>query len=151
MAGTRRAIGSEGETVRRKGILAIVLAATLIVGVSAALAARSYSTKIVFLGNSGPASDPNDQTFYGDLNAHGRCVTARTVGLFKKTSTGYKLLDVDFSSYNGAWALRAELTGSPDLAVRVKMEKRHHGRIVCKAATLTLTPNPQSAAYSGAR
>jgi hypothetical protein len=138
--------------VRRKAILVIALAATLVIGVSAALAARSYSTKIVFLGNSGPTSDPNDQTFYGDLNAHGRCVTARTVGLFKKTSTGdYKLLDVDFSSYNGAWALRAELTGSPDLAVRVKREKRHHGRIVCKAATLTLTPNPQSAEYSGAR
>lgn len=61
-------------------------------------------------------------------------------GLFKLTSTGYRLLDVDLSSFNGAWALRADLTDLPNLAIQAKREKRNHGRVVCKAATLTLTP-----------
>jgi hypothetical protein len=101
----------------------------------------------VFLGNDGPSID--DQTLFGDLNTSPKCRGARTVGLFKKTSNGFRLIDIDLSSFNGAWALRADLTGSPDLAVQVKGEKRNHGRVVCKAATLTLTP--QSPEYPPVR
>jgi hypothetical protein len=71
------------------------------------------------------------------------------VGLFKKTSSGYRLIDIDLSSFNGAWALRADLSGSPDLAIQAKREKRNHGRVVCKAATYLLTPT--SAQYPRAR
>jgi hypothetical protein len=73
----------------------------------------------VFLGNDGPSID--DQTLFGDLNTSPKCRGARTVGLFKKTSNGFRLIDIDLSSFNGAWALRADLTGSPDLAVQVKV------------------------------
>lgn len=125
--------------MRRKGILALALAATLVVGVSSASAARSFTTHLVILGNSGPSIA--DQTLYGDLNTNSRCQGARTLGLFKETSSGFKLIDVDLSSFNGAWALRADLTGSPDLAVKAQREKRNHGRVVCKGATLLLTPS----------
>jgi hypothetical protein len=125
----------------RKGIVAIVLIASLVFGVSAALAAHTYPTKIVFLGNSGPSSDPSDQTFYGDLNSNSKCLAARKVGLFKQTSGGdFKLIDVDLSSFNGAFALRAELNGAPNLAIQVAKDKRNHGNVVCKAATLSLEP-----------
>jgi hypothetical protein len=126
--------------LKRKGILALALAAaaTLAVGVAVAFAAKSYSTHIVFLGNNGPTA--NDQTFFGDLNSSPKCRGARLVGLFKQTSKGSRLLDVDLSSLNGAWALRADVTGLPDLTVHVKREKRSRGRVVCKAATIPLTP-----------
>jgi hypothetical protein len=125
--------------LRRKGILALALVAMLTVGVGVALAARSYTTKIVFLGNNGTGSD---QTFYGNLKTNTKCLAARKMGLFKKTSDGYKLLDVDLSSFNGAWALRADLNGTPELAVKVKKDKRKHGRVVCRPDTITLAPPP---------
>jgi hypothetical protein len=127
--------------LKRKGIVAIVLIASLVVGVSAAFAAHKYPTKIHFLGNSGPSSNPSDQTFYGDLNSNSKCLPARKVGLFKQTSGGdFKLLDVDLSSFNGAFALRTELNGAPNLAIQVAKDKRNNGRVVCKSATLPLAP-----------
>ncbi len=125
--------------MRRKGIpVAFALAATLVVGVSPASAARSFNTHIEFLGNSGPSLA--DQTLYGDLNTNPKCRAARALELFRKTSNGFKLVDIDLSSFNGAWALRGDLTGSPDLAIHVNRDKRNHGRVVCRAATLSLTP-----------
>ena len=129
--------------MKRKGILALVvaLAGLLTIGAGVAFAAHKYSTKIDFLGNSGSQSDPNDQTFFGDLNSNSKCVGARKVGLFKQTSGGdFKLIDIDLSSFNGAFALRAELTGAPNLAIQVAKEKRNHGQVICKSATLSLQP-----------
>jgi hypothetical protein len=129
--------------LKRKVILALVIACAglLTIGAGVALAAHRYQTKIVFLGNSGPPSNPKDQTFFGDLNSNSKCVGARKVGLFRETSGGkFKLLDVDLSSFNGAFALRAELNGAPNLAIQVAKEKRNHGKVVCKSATLSLQP-----------
>jgi hypothetical protein len=129
--------------LKRKGILAlaIALAGLLTIGVGVALAAHKYSTKIVFLGNSGTPSNPNDQTFYGDLSSNSKCLGARKVGLFKETSGGdFKLIDVDLSSFNGAFALRAELNGAPNLAIKVVKDKRNNRKVVCRSATLSLEP-----------
>ena len=127
--------------MRRKGILALALAMAgiLVVGVGVALAAQSYSTKIVFLGNDGPSI--KDQTLFGDLNSNSKCVGARKVGLYKQTSSGFKLIDVDLSSFNGAWAVRADLTGTPNLAIQVEKDRRNGGNVVCKAAAITLSSN----------
>ena len=131
-----------------KGIVAIVLIASLVFGVSAALAAHTYPTKIVFLGNSGSPSDPNDLTFFGDLNSNSKCVGARKVGLFRQTSGGdFKLIDVDLSSFNGAFALRAEINGAPNLAIQVAKEKRNNGKVVCKGATLLLQPSAKDGSF----
>ncbi len=128
--------------MKRKGILAlaIALAGLLTIGSGVAFAAHKYKTKIDFLGNSGPSSDPSDQTFYGDLNSNSKCVGARKVGLFKETKSGFKLIDIDLSSFNGAFALRAEINDAPNLAIEVAKEKRRHGQIICKSATLSLEP-----------
>ena len=133
----------KGVALKRKGILALAIAcaALLTIGVGVAFAAHKYQTKIVFLGNSGPSSNPNDQTFYGDLNSNSKCVGARKVGLFRETTGGdFKLIDVDLSSFNGAFALRAELNGAPNLAIQVAKDKRNNGNVVCKSATLSLQP-----------
>ena len=135
---------TEGAKLRRKGILALALAlaATLSVGVVVALAATSYSTKIEFRGNQG--SSLGDQILFGDLKSNAKCVDAREMGLFKKTSSGYRLIDADLSSYSGAWAFRANLTGGPDLAIKVKKDKRNHGNVVCKPDTITLSASSQN-------
>ena len=129
--------------MKRKGILTLVIACAglLTIGVQVALAAHKYKTKIVHVGNSSPGSNPSDQTFYGDLNSNSKCVGARKVSLFKKTSGGdFKLLDVDLSSFNGAFALRTELNGAPKLAIQVTRARRNHHKVICKSATLTLEP-----------
>ncbi len=129
--------------MKRKGILAlaIALAGLLTIEAGLAFAAHKYSTKIVFLGNSGTPSNPNDQTFYGHLSSNSKCLGARKVGLFRKTSGGdFKLIDVDLSSFNGAFALRAELNGAPNLAIKVAKDKRNNGKVVCRSATLSLEP-----------
>ena len=71
------------------------------------------------------------------------------MALFRKTSSGYQLADVDLSSFNGAWALRGDLTGTPDLAIKAKKDTRNHGNVVCKPATLLLSPT--SANYPSVR
>jgi len=125
--------------LRRKGILALAVVALLALGAGVAFATTKYSTKIDYLGNG--SHGIKDVTLFGDLEANGKCVGAREMGLFRKTSKGYKLVDVDLSSYNGAWALRGDLTGSPDLAVKAKKDTRKGGGVLCKSATITLTPN----------
>jgi len=135
--------------LRRKGILVVLaLAATMLVAVSSAFAARSFTTHIAFLGNSGPSAQ--DQTFTGDLNTNAKCRGARKVGLFKETSSGFRLVDIDLSSFNGAWALRTDVTGSPNLLVRVAREKRSRGRVVCKPAKLSLSATASPETYSPA-
>ena len=129
--------------MKRKGILAlaIALAGLLTIEAGLAFAAHKYSTKIVFLGNSGTLSNPNDQTFYGHLSSNSKCLGARKVGLFRKTRGGdFKLIDVDLSSFNGAFALRAELNGAPNLAIKVVKDKRNNRKVVCRSATLSLEP-----------
>jgi hypothetical protein len=130
--------------VKRTVILGLALIAMLAIGVGVAFAAHKYRTKIVFLGNSGPTPTSSDQTFYGDLKSpSSKCLGARKMGLFKKTKTGdYKLLDVDLSSYNGAWALRADINGKPELAITVQKVKRNHGKVVCGPDTFKLLPPP---------
>jgi hypothetical protein len=124
--------------LKRQGIFGLVLATTLALGAGTALAAKSYPTKIKFLGTEGQSA--SDLTVVGGLKSNPKCVGARKVGLYKKASSGdFKLLDVDLSSYNGAWATRADLTGAPDLAVKVTKDTRNHGKVICKSDTITLS------------
>jgi len=128
---------TEGAKLRRKGILALAVVAALGLCVGVAAAATKYPTKIVFLGTAGPGLE--DLTLVGNLETnHNKCLAAREMGLFKETSYGYKLVDVDLSSFNGAWALRGDLTGQPNLAIKVKRATRNHRNVVCKPKTITL-------------
>lgn len=122
--------------MRRKGILALAVVASLALGVGVASAATKYPTKIVFLGTDGPASD---LTLFGNLDTKRKCRVAREMGLFKQTSNGYELVDVDLSSFNGAWAMKGDLTGLPDIAIKVKRATRNHGNVVCKPDTIKLS------------
>jgi hypothetical protein len=134
-----------GVALKRKGILALAIAVAglLTIGAGVALAAHKYKTRIDFRGATSSRSDPNDLTFYGDLNSNPKCVGARQVGLFRETAKGsFKLIDIDLSSFNGAFGLRAEINGAPNLAIKVAKEKRNHGKVVCKPATQLLTPAP---------
>jgi hypothetical protein len=127
--------------LRRKGILAIALGliAVLAIGVGAAGAGTvtKYPTRINFIGTAGPN---NDLRLLGDLATNRKCRGARELGLFRQTNNGFRLVDADLSSFNGAWAFRADLSGAPDIAVKVKKDTRKRGRVVCKSDTLLLEP-----------
>jgi hypothetical protein len=128
-------------TLRGKGVLIIALAfaATLVVGVGAASAAKSYSTEIKYLGSNGPI---DDVTLYGELKTNPKCRAARQMELYRITNNGPRLADVDLSSFNGAWAFRAFLTGAPDIVIKAKKDTRNHGNVVCKGASIRLSANP---------
>jgi hypothetical protein len=132
--------------LRQKGILALAVVASLALGVGVATAATKHPTSIEYLGAAGPASD---LTLFGDLDTHRKCRAAREMGLFKQTSNGYKLVDVDLSSFNGAWAMKGDLTGLPDIAIKVKRATRNHGNVVCKPDTIKLSGG--SPMYPGVR
>jgi hypothetical protein len=133
--------------LKRKGILALALGliAVLAMGAGVAGAATKYATKINFIGTAGPN---NDLRLFGDLDTNRKCRGARELGLFKETSGGdFRLVDADLSSLNGAWAFRADLTGAPDIAIKVKKDTRNHGNVICKSKTLLLSAN--KAQYPG--
>jgi hypothetical protein len=68
-------------------------------------------------------------------------------GLFRETNNGFRLVDADISSFNGAWAFRADLSGAPDIAIKVKKDTRNRGNVICKSKTLLLSAN--KAQYPG--
>jgi hypothetical protein len=133
--------------LKRKGFLAVALGliAVLAIGVGAAAAGTTkYPTKINFIGSDGPNSDLR---LLGDLTTNRKCRGARELGLFKETNNGFRLVDADLSSFNGAWAFRADLSGAPDIAIKVRKDTRNRGKVICKPRTLLLSPT--KAQYPG--
>jgi hypothetical protein len=124
--------------LKRKGILALALGliGVLAIGAGVAGAATKYSTKINFIGTAGPN---NDLRLFGDLDTNRKCRGARDMGLFRETNNGFRLVDADISSFNGAWAFRADLSGAPDIAIKVKKDTRNRGNVICKSKTLLLS------------
>jgi hypothetical protein len=133
--------------VKRKGILGVALGLVGLLGISVAVAGAvtKYPTRINYIGTAGQA---NDLRLLGDLQTNRKCLGAREMGLFRKTSNGkFRLVDADLSSFNGAWAFRADLSGAPDIAIKVKKDRRNRGNVICKSKTLLLTPD--KAQYPG--
>ena len=107
---------------------------------SSALARRSFPTTITHDGSvalgtegiyldSGNVSSPNH-----------RCEFFRVVTLIGHYPSGRtKLLDIDLTSFlGGAWATKADLTGTDRLKARVRRStfRRHGHRKVCQADTV---------------
>ena len=111
----------------------------LVVGASVALAAQHFATHIVVEGRS-TSSSPGSFDFAasGHLeSAKRRCIRGRTVKLQFKSGDNTRVVDVDRSSLNGAWAVRAHSSSAPDhefVAVASKRFGRPHHRKVCRPA-----------------
>jgi hypothetical protein len=133
--------------LKRNGILAVALGLIAVpaIGVGTAAAGTTkYPTKINFIDTVGPISDIR---FLGDLQTNRKCRGARKMGLYRETYNGFRLVDADLSSVNGAWAFRADLSGSPDIAIKVTKDRRNRGNVICKSKTLLLSPT--KAQYPG--
>jgi hypothetical protein len=68
-----------------------------------------------------------------------RCRYLRIVTLIGHYPSGRtKLLDADLTSLNGAWATKADLTGTDRVKARVRKSsfRRHGDRKVCRADTV---------------
>ena len=131
--------------LKRKGILlALATVAVLAIGVTVAMAAKSYSTQIKLEGVSGT---PSVATLYGHLETNSKCLGPRLLQAEKQTSSGFKVVDQDFSSANGAYAFRGNIGPLPAtiriLAAKTKL-KNNRGDVttVCKPGALQFTVGP---------
>ncbi len=127
--------------MRRKGILALALIATLTIGVGAAFAAKSHSTTIKLDGVFGTVSDA---TVFGHLQTNHKCLGPRLMQESKRTSSGSQVVDQDYSSANGAYAFKGDIGPLPaTLKIEVAKAKvrNRKGRVkaVCKPDTLKFT------------
>jgi hypothetical protein len=119
------------------GVLTAAAVVVLAVGVPAAYAAK-VATHISVRGfDSNPGN--TDDVFVGDLDSSkAKCERGRVVRMFKQTSTGFKLVDTDISSFHGAWGTRGNLAGTPPLKFTVARKSLNHGALICKAASVNL-------------
>jgi hypothetical protein len=137
----------EGSTVSRKAILVLALIATLTIGVGVAFAAKKYSTKIQVDGVV--RVTPTDETVFGHLQTNRKCLGPRLMQLSRKTSSGFSVIDQDYSSAHGAFAFKGDIDPLPaNLRVEVAKAKlrnqRGHVKAVCKPDTFQFTVQPPS-------
>jgi hypothetical protein len=125
-----------------------VLAATgaVLLFASSAIARTSFPTTIthdgsVALGAGGTFVDSGHVT-----SPQFRCRSLRLVTLIGHYPSGRtELLDLDLTSAKGAWATKADLTGTDRVKARVRSSsfRRHGHRKVCQADTVVFpTPSP---------
>ena len=125
-----------------------VLAATgaVLLFASSAIARTSFPTTIthdgfVPLGDGGTFIDSGTVT-----SPRFRCRALRIVTLTGHYPSGRrKLLDIDVTSARGAWATKADLTGTDRVMARVRKSsfRRHGNRKVCQRDSVVFpTPAP---------
>lgn len=133
--------------MRSKGIIAVAAIAAiaiLAIGVSAAFAAKSYPTKIQPANFSGTE---HDAILDGALQTNSKCLGPRLLQVSKKTNSGFKVVDQDYSSAHGAWAFRGDFGPLP-ATVKVEVAKaklrNRRGEVtaVCRANSVTFPINP---------
>jgi hypothetical protein len=79
--------------------------------------------------------------FAGDLSSlNRRCLADRKMKFSKKTSSGFKLLDTDRSSANGAWAMKGNLRNNPTVKLQVA-KHTHKTGVVCKGREMKISPS----------
>ena len=124
----------------RKKILALAATAALMLATGVAAAAKTYSTHIS-VRSVHKFEENSNVLFAGDLHSlNRRCLDERKVKFSKKTSSGFKLLDTDRSSANGAWAVRGNLRLEPTVKLKVTKHTRKTG-VVCKGSEMKISPS----------
>jgi hypothetical protein len=91
--------------------MALAAIAILAFGVSMAYAATpKYPTKIQVNSFDG---NENDGLLDGFLETNSKCLGPRLMQVSRKTNSGFKVVDQDYSSAHGAWAFRGRLGPFP--------------------------------------
>jgi hypothetical protein len=133
--------------VSRKAILVLALIATLAVGVaSASGAVKKHPTKILVANFTGTSSDG---ILDGALQTNSKCLGPRLMQASRRTASGFKVVDQDYSSANGAWAFRGQFGPFPS-TIKVQVAKaklrNRRGEVVgvCKPDTVRFTLSPAS-------
>jgi hypothetical protein len=103
-------------------------------------ARSTIPTTLNFRSADGPA---NDTEFDGDLSSpRGKCLRGRKVQGFKKVGATFRLFDTDRSSTHGAWGVKGNVTGLPDVKIKVTRKRLHNGN-VCGSDSVILTAGPK--------
>ena len=124
----------------------VVLAAmgAILVFASSAMARRVFPTTIIHDGSAALTGGYSVES--GHLSTpRSQCRLLRLVKLIGHYPSGStKVLDLDLTSFRGAWAMKADLTGTDHLTARVtkyKFGRRGH-RKVCQADSVGFSPPP---------
>jgi hypothetical protein len=121
-------------------MLALAAIAALILVTGVAAAAKTYATHISVRSVS-KFTENSNVMFAGDLSSlNRRCLADRKMKFSKKTSSGFKLLDTDRSSANGAWAMKGNLRNNPTVKLQVAKHTRKT-RVVCKGREMKISPS----------
>jgi hypothetical protein len=126
----------------RRAIFALAAAAVLTVGVGVA-AGRSAETTITHDGTV--ALDGGESLVSGHVESSRHACEFLRVVKFSAHYPGGKvtLLDIGLTSFNGAWAAKADLSGANRLtattpAVRGKKRRHHrHRKVICRRASVS--------------
>jgi hypothetical protein len=128
--------------VSRKAILALALIATMAIGVtSASGAVKKYPTKILVADFTGTS---DDGILDGALQTNSKCLGPRLMQASRRTASGFKVVDQDYTSAHGAWAFRGQFGPLPSTIkveiARAKLRNRR-GEVVgvCKPDTVQFT------------
>jgi hypothetical protein len=133
-------VKNDGSKRMKKWYLGVLAACVvMLLGTGTASAVRSIPTTIVFDGAT-PVGD-GSYVYSGHLRSpRDRCVLLRLVELLD----GRNALDLDLTSFFGAWGMRANPDGANLLKAKVVPEKfgnRHH-RKVCEPDAVTFPAVP---------
>ena len=127
-------------------LAALAATGAVLLFASSAMARGSFPTTIT---NDGSVALGTGGTFVvsGHVTSpQFRCRSLRLVTLSGHYPSGRtQLLDLDLTSARGAWATKADLTGTDRVKVRVRKSsfRRHGSRKVCQADTIVFpTPSP---------
>jgi hypothetical protein len=121
--------------VKPKYLAVLAVTGAVLLCASSAMARRSFPTTINY-DDSAPVGTGGTFVSSGHLSSPRiQCRALRVVKLIGHYPSGRtELLDIDFTSFNGAWATKADLTGTDHLTARVTKYKfgRKGHRKVCQ-------------------
>jgi hypothetical protein len=123
-------------------LVLLAVSGALLLGASSAAARTSFPSTITHVGSEsvggGKFVDSGRVT-----SPKSACTRLRLVKLVGKLPNGTKgPLDFDLTSFKGAWATTAPHAPFAKITATAVKERLHHGRIVCKPASVVVYRAP---------
>jgi hypothetical protein len=129
------------ESMKLRSLVVLVATGAVLVAASSASARTSFSSTITHTGSEsaggGKFIDSGQVT-----SAKSACERLRGVKLIGQLNGTSGLVDIDITSFNGAWAARVPHAPFTKITAVAVKERFHHGRVVCQPASVVIYRAP---------
>jgi hypothetical protein len=128
--------------VKLRNLAVLAVTGAVLLFASSAIARKSFPTTITHDGFVAPGAGGIFVDSGHVTSPQFRCRSLRVVTLIGHYPSGRtKLLDIDLTSLRGAWATKADLTGTDRVKARVRKSsfRRHGHRKVCRPDSVVFT------------